>query len=115
MLRPPFSAHSDAPLPRWATMTRPSATFGAAVSDAQVVAQPCAGNGQRRRHVTNGIDAEGALDHGSAMCIRRFELWSRADAVHLPLDAALQITVGRDVEQLELDARRTGIDDEDGI
>ncbi len=98
--------------------------FGTAVYDAMAdgdeidllrLAQPRPGSLQRRREIAHLVRRVGAVDQ--RFCVGAFgaQPRPRADPVHLALDQALEIAASPDLEDLELEARGAGIDDEDRV
>jgi len=83
--------------------------------DALFVAQPGGCRMQRRRHIRDVLPAKFAIDRLSPISATPAQPRTRADAVDLPLDFALQLSGGLSGEYLEFDAGGARIDDEDGI
>ncbi len=83
--------------------------------DATLLAQPRPRRAQSRRDVGDGSGLIGLVDQHTAVGGSGPQPRAAADAVDLAPDLALRIAAVLDREDLELDARRAGIDDEDGI
>ncbi len=83
--------------------------------DLQLSAQPGACCRERGRDIADGFALIAAVDQHGAIGRGDAQPRPASDAVHLALDLALQAAVLLDPEDLELDARRAGIGDEDGV
>ena len=81
---------------------------------AQLLLQPVDGLVECARHVGDRV-AGHAVDQDFPVLALGAELRACPDAVDLPLQAPLQLVVLADVEELELDARAAGVEDEDGL
>jgi hypothetical protein len=77
--------------------------------------QPSGGSLQCRCHVGYLPTLKAAINGVYAPRGTRAEPRLRSDAVHLPLDLKAQVRRSLDGKQLELDAGRAGIDDENRI
>ncbi len=83
--------------------------------DVELVAQPRSRNGKRLGDVWNGLDPILAIDQHGGLTVHRPEFRPAADSIHLPLDRTLQARLAGQGKDLELDARGSGVDNEDRI
>ena len=70
---------------------------------------------ERRRDVGDVGPRPGLVDEDFTLCALGDQVRMDADALDLALEPALQLVAGANREQLELDARAAGVDDEDGL
>ena len=78
-------------------------------------AQPFACYGEGGRDVGDAFGRVGFIDEQSAVGVHGAQPRLGTDAVHLPLDQAREAVVLLRSEQLEFDARRTRVEDEDSV
>jgi hypothetical protein len=83
--------------------------------DLLLIAQPGGGRMQCRGHIGDVLRTKLAIDSLRAFGAVTAQPRARADAVDLPLYLAGELSVRLRREDLEFDARRARIDDEDGI
>src|SRR5262249_6548357 len=70
---------------------------------------------ERGRHVGGLGRRPGLVDENFAFCVLGSEPWLDANPLDLPLQATLQLIVRVDLEQLKLNTRAAGVDDENGV
>ena len=70
---------------------------------------------QGRRHVAHFPGRPGLVDKDFALRVLGGEAWMDADPLDLAFQTALQPITRADGEQLKLDARAAGVDDENGL
>src|SRR5262249_46323742 len=70
---------------------------------------------KRRRHVSHLGGRPGLVDEDLALDALGGKMRTDADPLDLSLEPPQQLIAGADREQLELDARAAGVDDEDGV
>jgi hypothetical protein len=96
------------------------AAMGHAVADsrgqrtAQLLLQPGDGLVQRGRYVCDRARGPSAVDQGLPVLALCQQMRVRADAIDLPLQAPHK-SVAANGEQLKLDARAAGVEDQDGL
>src|SRR5262249_22258533 len=79
------------------------------------ISQPGGSDLQRHRDIRNVFDGIGPVGQRLALGTTRTQPRTAADAVHLALDLPTEPAIAVDREDLKLHARRTRVDDEDGI
>ena len=79
------------------------------------LAQPCPGSPQRGWNVVHAVRGVGLVDQLFVFAAFDAQPRPRADAVHLPFEQALWLIIPINAKYLKLDARRTGIDDQDRV